>query len=188
MSWVDDYNVCIRQELLKWLAAKGPADWDKVAKEKNWDSGVEELSWIVSQDECDAGTAQYLFWLAGPSYFTDEQLGARDSGRYFPQANYHMILTIAERWAAGKYKTQDFGEYAHLSGSGLINLGAGTRVNRELVIPQGIDSPTTGESSNFEYDPKRIMEEMLAAENGQFEEGIPYEVLDLCASRHRPSD
>jgi hypothetical protein len=46
-----------------WIKLQRPEVWHVVAKHWNWDDGIEVLDWIVSQPQCDAGTARSIFWL-----------------------------------------------------------------------------------------------------------------------------
>ncbi len=54
-------------DLMAWLKNCGPDEWYRVAVTFNWDAGLELLRWIVSQSDCDKGTAVAVFHRASPA-------------------------------------------------------------------------------------------------------------------------
>lgn len=185
MPVVPDYSAyysCLREKTLEWLAERGPDDWHRLVMNLNWDHGSHSPRWIISQDACDAGTAQHIFWLAQPDYYTDDALKRRDEGKYFEPEIYEMLLEIARRWKAGAYKT--WNKHVFLDTKQCVErsgLRGGDRVNHEFTIPLGIDKPAVGES--LEPRPWPTLEEALAMDalNEDLTEGIPDEAGRQCA-------
>jgi hypothetical protein len=55
---------------LAWLHENGPDEWHRWTLSWNWDHGTELIEWIVSQPNCDKGTALSAYYLAQPDFFT----------------------------------------------------------------------------------------------------------------------
>ncbi|MEO0462679.1 MAG: DUF4274 domain-containing protein [Pseudomonadota bacterium] len=181
---MDDYHqyrACVRPKTLEWLSARGPSDWHRLVMDLNWDHGSHSLLWIVSQDECDAGTAQYIFWLAEPGYYADDKLADRDRGEHFQREDYELIQEIARRWVAGRYPTWNHHVFLQVrSRIEQSGVQAGDRINSELTIPSGIDRPAKGESLEAQAPPS--LDEILEAveRNSDLTEGVPNEVSEAC--------
>ena len=87
---MDDDNQGLR-ELVGWLERSGPDEWHRTALTFNWDAGLKVLEWIVSQPDCDRGTAIAVEAIPG---WASETVG--------------LLRLICERWAAGAYQNYRF--------------------------------------------------------------------------------
>jgi hypothetical protein len=97
------------EELIEWLAGKGPREWHICAADWNWDKGLGPLPWILRQPGCDRGTAICIFARGEPGIFEKyesiEELRAKEG--YYPM-QAEMLIELCERWAAGQYSSYRF--------------------------------------------------------------------------------
>ena len=117
---------CQIAKVLAWLPRQSPDIWHAVATGWNWDVDLAPLEWIVRQPDCDAATAQFVFWTA--------RLG--DSHELAD-----LRSMIAERWSAGEYRTARFSVRDHVR----------PEPDRHGAGPPGIEIAIDGpEESNVE--------------------------------------
>ena len=97
------------EELIEWLATRGPREWHICAADWNWDKGLGPLVWILRQPGCDRGTAICIFARGEPGIFEKyeslEALRAKEG--YYPE-QAEMLIELCERWAAGRYADYRF--------------------------------------------------------------------------------
>ena len=95
--------------LIEWLRQQGPDEWHRTATTWNWDSGNEVLLWIVTQPECDRGTALDVFWKGSPECHVLPAGPDNSWSNVGGFAEDHKLLsTILRNWKAGFYKTERF--------------------------------------------------------------------------------
>ena len=167
------YSKCVYESLTEWLHEKGPVFYHMVASRWNWDSGTAILDWIISQDDCDAGTAQAVFWLAEPFFYTESDRSPDGTFGVNDEA-YRLILKIARRWEQGFYSSWSFSEAT--ATDTMIEPIIGSRVvNDELSVPTGLDEKRHGAKQ------ERPASRTLPADGIVFYEGIPESIASKCS-------
>jgi Domain of unknown function (DUF4274) len=88
------------------LIETGPDEWHDAADQWNWDNGVEPLTWIIRQSECDRATALLVFHLGEPHFHAEKLTEGRDLGN---DKTYALLAEIRERWFSGKFQRSEIG-------------------------------------------------------------------------------
>lgn len=97
------------EDILEWLKQQGPAEWHRSAATWNWDNPMDAMSWVLSQPDCDAGTAIMLFALGEPSYYSKfSSMDELEAKAGYMMETVRFMIDICERWEAGQYKTYRF--------------------------------------------------------------------------------
>jgi hypothetical protein len=94
--------------LIEWLSCSTPADWHRSAWTFNWDRSLYPLYWIVSQPNCDKGTAIYIFHQCGPDYYhnsSEFEALLKDDFRYNALP---LMVEISQRWIDGRFQQYRF--------------------------------------------------------------------------------
>jgi Domain of unknown function (DUF4274) len=92
-----------------WLSRHGPGDWHRSALTYNWDNSLKPLMWIVSQAECDRGTAITLYHRGQPEFFARyETLSKLEAECAHEMEAVELLMSIANRWAARGYTEYGF--------------------------------------------------------------------------------
>jgi len=104
---IKDWDVWIPQEryesLMRWLQSHGADEWHGCARTWNYGHGSAPIAWICMQDQCDAATAQDVFWKCnGAEHFEgDRILRSNDPAQF--DGGFALARLIAQRWRAGSY-------------------------------------------------------------------------------------
>lgn len=86
--------------LIDWLKPQPPDVRFAVATHLNWDNAGPVLDWIVSQPECDATNAAFVFWLTSPDYYVSKfDDPATRSGE-----GWELFEKILGNWKIGFYR------------------------------------------------------------------------------------
>lgn len=106
-KWWSDPDVVIcpageTERIIEWLGQQTPETWHQVVMTWNYDYGVEVLLWIVSQDQCDRGTAARIFLVEGVGHWLWDALG--DAGKASDEP--HVCRAVLENWK--RYSTAEF--------------------------------------------------------------------------------
>lgn len=71
-----------------------------LAKNYNWDDGVEVLKWIIDSPKCDKGTASLIFWTSEPDFYIER------SEQNIPEYEKNTFLLL--RKIVEKFKNNEF--------------------------------------------------------------------------------
>ncbi|WP_114521111.1 DUF4274 domain-containing protein [Altererythrobacter sp. ZODW24] len=170
------YSECIIECTTGWLKEKSPKFYHIVAGRWNWDEGIEVLDWIISQKDCDSGTAQMVFWMGEP-YFYSEDSRKEDGSFGVNEKAYQFLLKIVRLWNDGHYSNW---AYSDETNAGLLigeNIGD-LRINDEFTVPDGMDDRKHGAQQNVPDS-----HSLASEENEEFNEGIPDSVWRTCLQR-----
>lgn len=90
LTFIDHFKV--------FLETATPDEWHQVAWNWNWDSGIDELNWIIQQKACDKGTALLIYWYAGPGCYS-----------HFQSSNevFLMLQAIEKRMMLNQFERQE---------------------------------------------------------------------------------
>lgn len=163
---------CLIDCTIDFMRQKGPASYHMVARGWNWDNDLEVLEWIVSQEDCDKGTAQIVFELAEPWFYKEDEREADGSFGIF-QKTYDLILKIARNWERGFYKTWQFSE-ATVDGHIISPIRGSRQINNELTVPAGLDEKGPGATRT------QPSSQTIPTDGEEFFEGIPASVDQNC--------
>lgn len=86
---------------LAWVQSLSPDDWHIFCDHWNWDNGLKELDFIVSQRNCDLATAATIFYLAEPGHWIDFE--TREHVPIHGLASYDLARKIAVNASSGYY-------------------------------------------------------------------------------------
>ena len=153
---------------LAWLEDNGPDEWHRWAINWNWDHGTELFWWIVTQPNCDRGTALSIYYAAQPDAFgryasiEDARANTADIG----DDVIGLMIHICQMWAQGAYPS-----YAYQpSWAALTYLDQGEEAMRAIAASVPWEVPDDlaaagihGEPNNFERTIDGIPVEMLRA-------------------------
>ncbi|MDQ8209671.1 DUF4274 domain-containing protein [Coraliomargarita sp. SDUM461003] len=73
------------------------------AENYNWDGGIEELEWVISNPLCDKATALMIYGLGSPSYYYRKE----EKGKEFQEyeiADWAFLKSIERRISNGEFK------------------------------------------------------------------------------------
>lgn len=139
------------QTLLRWLRAHDPDDWHQVAIDWNWDAGLDILTWIAEQPECDRATAQYLILNGGPDAFRGisdrEELMAKQP---YNAETFDLLFPTIKRWHEGFYTRSQIATYGpkHLQRlEHIYRLG----VDKAEIMPWKLDASVFQELQGREF-------------------------------------
>ncbi|HTV67969.1 MAG TPA: DUF4274 domain-containing protein [Rhizobiaceae bacterium] len=91
------------EALMAWLQAHGPDEWHGVAVTWNYGHGGAPLAWIAMQGDCDAATAQDIFWKCnGGEHFENGRILTTRNPADFDEG-FELAQLIATRWEDGLY-------------------------------------------------------------------------------------
>lgn len=144
-----------QQAMIDWLADKSPEVWHAVALDLNWDNALGVFDWIISQRECDRGTAAFVFWSAGPLY----AMRALATNEWRCEESLRLITKIIRNWKTGFYLRDEIAwKEDHRADYAVArqNLGG----SDPLAIPEGLLSPQRGR-------PARVPEALRAENNDE---------------------
>ncbi|WP_341368311.1 DUF4274 domain-containing protein [Yoonia sp. BS5-3] len=101
--WLEEGKIEISDnDFLGWLSKQAPDTWHAIVINWNWDYGSAPLLWIVSQPECDLGTAFHIFFIEASNWMTNLTWEELDYPSY--QESWKTCKTIVDRW-----EQNDFG-------------------------------------------------------------------------------
>ncbi|KZK80272.1 hypothetical protein PsW64_02836 [Pseudovibrio sp. W64] len=98
-KWWADPEVLIipadeTDQIIEWLGHQTPDTWHQVVMNWNWDAGNEVLSWILAQDNCDKGTAAYIFLVEGVGHWLWGALADADKAH----DTKHICRIVLDNW------------------------------------------------------------------------------------------
>ncbi len=102
-----DLNGATRLDLIRQMK---PDDWHEIVLRWDWDAGISEIDWIVSQRTCDRATAVYALCSLRPGLVATtldqgqhrpfvRALAARLEGGFYPNAELDLCLPLRTRLA-----------------------------------------------------------------------------------------
>ncbi|MEO1330537.1 MAG: hypothetical protein AAFW46_12815 [Pseudomonadota bacterium] len=91
--------VCDRKDNVEWLKDHGPdpISWFQICESWNWDFGYDEMTWIMSQPECDPVNASYILFMGALGEFEETR---EADGRY---DLFDFLQLIVQNWRKGFY-------------------------------------------------------------------------------------
>ena len=92
--------------LLKHFPGYSPEMWHQIAWNWNWDNGIEPLKWIISQPNCDKGTALLIYWYSAPRF--DAQYASREEVDKYELDKYDFTKEIENKYVSGFYQKENF--------------------------------------------------------------------------------
>jgi len=103
----------IVRRMLEWLPAQTPEVWHAIALGWNFVYDLAPVEWIARQKECDAGTAQFIFWQMQKSdLFVEFNPIVNEPADL--RREYDFAVDILTKWRAGFYSTRRFDVGEHI--------------------------------------------------------------------------
>ncbi|OED48155.1 hypothetical protein AB838_12130 [Rhodobacteraceae bacterium (ex Bugula neritina AB1)] len=84
--------------IIDWLTKQTPETWHRVVMTWNYDHEDKVLSWILTQEKCDKGTAARVFDVEGLGHWLGDDTLVRDPN--------HLCSIILNNW--GRYGSCEF--------------------------------------------------------------------------------
>ncbi len=97
-----------KDDLVDWLENHGvnPDFWHVLATNSDPDGMSEVYRWILSQPECDAGTAAQIFHYSAA--YEALEMKPENYASHYRHTMYSNAKLAADRWAANDFKTHRF--------------------------------------------------------------------------------
>ena len=103
----------IVRRMLEWLPAQTPEVWHAIALGWNFVYDLAPIEWIARQNECDAGTAQFIFWQMQKSdLFYEFEPVTREPADL--RRAYDFAVEILANWRGGFYSSMRFDVGQHI--------------------------------------------------------------------------
>ncbi len=94
------------QEFLEWLPNQSPDTWHAIVRNWNWDYGSAPLLQIISQPQCDLGTAFRIFFVDAQNWPDVLDYSQWQNASY--QDAWYTCALIAKRWRENSFHNKDF--------------------------------------------------------------------------------
>jgi hypothetical protein len=99
--WADPERVIIpageTDRIIDWLSHQSPETWHQVVLSWNYDYGDRVLTWILTQEQCDKGTAARVFLVEGLGHWLGDENLANNAS--------HVCRVVLDHWH--RYQTND---------------------------------------------------------------------------------
>ena len=108
-----------------------------LARNYNWDDGVEILKWIIESKKCDKGTASLIFWTSEPDYYFEKSESEISD---YEKDTFLLLNRIVEKYNKKEF-TKSTLKYDPTDRASSVNWD---KQNPEWNIPEEIKKATKG--------------------------------------------
>jgi hypothetical protein len=129
------------RQMIEWLADQDADVRHAMAARLNWDSAVPVLRWIVSQTDCDAGTAASILWLGSVEYYASKLLAGE---RILPSEVWDLVQEVLRRFREGAYVRRELSLFQHWETAPERYLAALGGRPDPLNLPGSLFEPASG--------------------------------------------